>query len=225
MAGRGAEGGLWAPAGTAFSPATRDLLRVMMKEARLTNLQQRHLTAKIANGESLPLSSHVPASARRNRKPPPQARSTAASRGRPHLRPASDCMAGDAYEREQYRPKPGKNTEAEKQRLQNLMATGQADEQGGTHRPRQPRTPPPPEPELDRFTELMEEIEERRVFLQEMEVLGRSKQYAPLIHSQISQKIREMEDIDRKRTKELTALVEKDEERNSNHVGRVTVAE
>jgi len=44
------------------------------------------------------------------------------------------------------------------------------------------------------------EIEERKSFLEEMEKLGQGKHYRPIISSQISQLIREMEVIDKHRT-------------------------
>eukprot|EP00058_Branchiostoma_floridae_P002485 XP_002587973.1 hypothetical protein BRAFLDRAFT_87368 [Branchiostoma floridae] len=52
------------------------------------------------------------------------------------------------------------------------------------------------------------EIEERAEFLEEMEQLGRGKDYRTIIRTEISQKIREMEVIDRKRTEQLKKQIE-----------------
>lgn len=60
-----------------------------------------------------------------------------------------------------------------------------------------------PAPELDRFDELVKEIQDRKEFLAAMEALGQGKQYRGIILAEISQKLREMEDIDRRRSKEL----------------------
>lgn len=60
-----------------------------------------------------------------------------------------------------------------------------------------------PAPELDRFDELVKEIQDRKEFLAAMETLGQGKQYRGIILAEISQKLREMEDIDRRRSKEL----------------------
>jgi hypothetical protein len=47
------------------------------------------------------------------------------------------------------------------------------------------------------------EIKERSEFLAEMTALGKRKEYAAMIMTEISQKIREMEVIDKTRIKEL----------------------
>lgn len=52
----------------------------------------------------------------------------------------------------------------------------------------------------------MDEIEERRQFLEDMVTLGKGHQYQHLINTEISQKIRELEEIDRKRSEELSTL-------------------
>lgn len=93
--------------------------------------------------------------------------------------------------------------EKEKHRLQTILATGKEPEE----RKRKP-TPTPgrqedPAPEVDRFDELVKEIQERKEFLADMEALGQGRQYRGLILAEISQKLREMEDIDHKRSEEL----------------------
>ncbi|KAH8857749.1 UPF0193 protein EVG1 like [Schistosoma japonicum] len=55
----------------------------------------------------------------------------------------------------------------------------------------------------DRFEELIDEINERREFLAQMESFGRAKEYRTPIETEISQLIREMEMIDIKRTKQM----------------------
>ncbi|KAM5250797.1 UPF0193 protein EVG1 isoform 4-T6 [Hipposideros larvatus] len=135
--------GLWScPKPATYTPGTCELLRVMMKESRLTKFQQRHIM---------------------------------------------DTMKRDL--------------EKEKQRLQNIFATGKDKKE------RKKKPPPVPQedpaPELDRFEELVEEIRERKDFLADMEALGQGRQYRGIILAEISQKLREMEDIDHKRTEEL----------------------
>uniref|UniRef100_A0A8C8WMY2 Chromosome 22 open reading frame 23 n=1 Tax=Panthera leo TaxID=9689 RepID=A0A8C8WMY2_PANLE len=125
-----------------YTPGTCKLLRVMMKESKLTNFQQRHIM---------------------------------------------DTMKRDL--------------EKEKRRLQNIFATGKDPEE-------RKRKPPPvrqedPAPELDRFEELVKEIQDRKEFLADMEALGQGRQYRGIILAEISQKLREMEDIDHKRSEEL----------------------
>nr|XP_044635868.1 UPF0193 protein EVG1 isoform X3 [Equus asinus] len=120
---------------------------------------------------------------------------------RSRLRPASMCQANGAYSREQFKPQAPRDLEKEKRRLQNILATGKNPEE-------QKRKPPPvqqegPAPEVDRFEELVKEIQERKEFLADMEALGQGRQYRGVILAEISQKLREMEDIDHKRSEEL----------------------
>ncbi|XP_032692519.1 UPF0193 protein EVG1 isoform X1 [Lontra canadensis] len=120
---------------------------------------------------------------------------------RPHLRPASLCQANGAYSREPFKPQATRDLEKEKRRLQNIFATGKDSEEWK-------RKPPPVRqedsaPELDRFEELVKEIQERKEFLAGMEALGQGRQYRGIILTEISQKLREMEDIDHKRSEDL----------------------
>ncbi|XP_036720805.1 UPF0193 protein EVG1 isoform X2 [Balaenoptera musculus] len=101
------------------------------------------------------------------------------------------------------RPRPGPtgDLEKEKRRLQNIFATGKEPAE-------RKRKPPPvrqenPAPELDRFEELVKEIQERKEFLADMEALGQGRQYRGIILTEISQKLQEMEDLDHKRSEEL----------------------
>ena len=50
---------------------------------------------------------------------------------------------------------------------------------------------------------VVKEIQDRKEFLAAMEALGQGRQYRSIILAEISQKLREMEDIDRRRSKEL----------------------
>ncbi|KAF6117682.1 hypothetical protein HJG60_001796 [Phyllostomus discolor] len=121
---------------------------------------------------------------------------------RSHLRPASLCQANGAYSREQFKPRATRDLEKEKRRLQNIFAMGK-------DKGERKRKPPPtkqqksPVPEPDRFEELVKEIQERKEFLADMEALGQGRQYRGIILAEISQKLREMEDIDHQRSAKL----------------------
>lgn len=69
--------------------------------------------------------------------------------------------------------------------------------------------------ERDRFDELVAEIQERWDFLKEMEALGRGRQYYNIINTEISQKLREMEIIDKQRSAALREALQKSENKNS----------
>lgn len=99
--------------------------------------------------------------------------------------------------------------EREKQRLQNILATGKDVVE---HRVKQilVQTKEEETPELDRFEELVNEVQERREFLAEMEALGQGKKYQRIISTEISQKIREMEITDKKRSEEVKEIMTKD---------------
>ncbi|NXF02647.1 EVG1 protein, partial [Smithornis capensis] len=128
---------------------------------------------------------------------------------RPHRRPAKVCQAGDAYIREKFKPQPTRDLEKEKRRLQNILATGKDEvedevEQVLVQRKEQET------PEPDRFEELVNEVQERREFLAEMEALGQAKEYQGIVLTEISQKMHEMEIIDKKRSEEIRKIMTKD---------------
>ncbi|XP_072348197.1 UPF0193 protein EVG1 isoform X2 [Scyliorhinus torazame] len=173
--------GFWNCARASYSKETQDLL----KEGDSFPANCNPNSSKVSTPPPLP--------------PTPSVRVYPSSK--PHLRSAESCRAGDAYQRERFRPRATRNLEKEKQRLQNLMETGK-DEPKCLHKPI-PKKEEEEAPEIDRFDELCNEIEERRVFLEQMESLGRGKDFRAIIQTEISQKIREMEEIDKRRNNEL----------------------
>eukprot|EP00073_Rattus_norvegicus_P048146 XP_017450359.1 PREDICTED: UPF0193 protein EVG1 isoform X2 [Rattus norvegicus] len=136
----------------AYTPGTCELLRVMMKESKLTNFQQRHIMDTMKRGAPLPLQCNPTSSQRGS----PSKKSAAAIYLPPilathtHLRPASLCQANGAYSREQFKPQATRDLEKEKRRLQNIFATGKDMEE----RKKVPHVQQEdPAPELDRFDE------------------------------------------------------------------------
>ncbi|NWX33941.1 EVG1 protein, partial [Notiomystis cincta] len=127
---------------------------------------------------------------------------------RPLLRPARVCQAGDAYTREKFKPEPTRDLEKEKRRLQNILATGKDEVEHEVEQVlAQKREEEVAEP--DRFEELMNEIQERKEFLEEMEALGQGRKYQGIILTEISQKLHEMEIIDKKRSEEMRNIMTK----------------
>ncbi|XP_047642250.1 UPF0193 protein EVG1 isoform X3 [Phacochoerus africanus] len=180
--------GFWrCPKPAAYTPRTCELLRAMMKESKLTNFQQRHIMDTMKRGDALPL--HCSPTSSQKVLPARQPASAIylppILAARSHLRPASLCQANGAYSREQFRPQATRDLEKEKRRLQNIFATGKEPEE-------RKRKPPPvrqeaPAPELDRFEELVKEIQERKAFLADMEALGQGRRYRGVILTEISQ--------------------------------------
>ncbi|KAM3914741.1 UPF0193 protein EVG1 [Leptodactylus fuscus] len=213
------DGNVQVPMGTGFwssskqpqySKETQDLLKVMMQESKLTNFQQRQIREQLKSGGALPIQCH-PSSSNTQSKPLVSALQpkTSTLGARPSLRPAERCRAGDAYMREKFQPRATRDINKEKSRLQNLMATGKEE-------PDVPQVPAPQmgeedKEERDRFDELVAEIQERWDFLEEMEALGRGKQYSNIINTEISQKLREMEIIDKRRSSELREALQRSE--------------
>ncbi|XP_013366927.1 PREDICTED: UPF0193 protein EVG1 isoform X2 [Chinchilla lanigera] len=175
----------------------------MMKESKLTNFQQRHIMDTIKGGDPLPLQCSPTSSqmASPSKQPASAVYLPPILTTRSHLRPANLCQANGAYSREQFKPQATRDLEKEKQRLQNIFATGK--DPGEQRRKGPPVRQEEPAQELDRFEELVREIQERKEFLASMEALGQGRQYHGIILTEISQKIREMEDIDHKRSEEL----------------------
>ncbi|XP_036689415.1 UPF0193 protein EVG1-like isoform X1 [Balaenoptera musculus] len=196
--------GFWrCPKPATYTPGTCELLRAMLKESKLTNFQQRHIVDTMKRGDTLPLQCSPTSSQRVLPSKPPASviclPPILASRS--HLRTASMCQANGTYSREQLKPQATRDLEKEKQRLQNIFATGKEPEE------RKRKSPPVRQedtaPELDRCEELVKEIQERKEFLADMEALGQGRRYRGIILTEISQKLQELEDLDHKRSEEL----------------------
>ncbi|XP_014112065.1 PREDICTED: UPF0193 protein EVG1 isoform X5 [Pseudopodoces humilis] len=162
-----------------YSTGTRELVRATMEELHLTHSQKRYLM------------DYVKTACQPCRLP-----------ARPLLRPAKVCQAEDAYTREKFKPQPIRDLEKEKRRLQNILATGKDEVEDKVKQvfiqKKEEEIAAP-----DQFEELMNEIQERREFLAEMEALGQGKKYQGIILTEISQKLHEMEIIDKKRSEEM----------------------
>ncbi|XP_028726959.1 UPF0193 protein EVG1 isoform X3 [Peromyscus leucopus] len=170
----------------AYTPGTCELLRVMMKESKLTNFQQRHIMDTMKRGGPLPLQCNPTSSQRSSpsKKPATATYLPPILATHSHLRPASMCRANGAYSREQFKPQATRDLEKEKRRLQSIFATGK-DTEERKKAPHVRQEDPPPE--LDRFEELVKEIQDRKEFLAAMEALGQGKQYRGIIMAEISQ--------------------------------------
>ncbi|KAM6437426.1 UPF0193 protein EVG1 isoform 1-T1 [Liasis olivaceus] len=214
--------GFWhVPTVKEYSQETQELLKVMMQESKLTCFQQRHLVNCMKRGDALPIRCY-PTSSKEPEFPKPVSTKVFLTTNppRPHLRPAEICRAGNAYVREKFKPQATRDLEKEKERLQNIFATGKDKVEKKT----QNKSVKVEEivPERDRFDELVNEIQDRQNFLSEMEALGQSKVYQGIIHTEISQKLQEMEIIDKQRTAELKGAMAKSFNINIKHDSPIT---
>ncbi|KPP65047.1 hypothetical protein Z043_116561 [Scleropages formosus] len=160
-----------------------------------------------------------PTSSATGAHPRASAKQACGTAARPQKRSAEMCRAGDSYTRDKFLPSatsepvlarfntaPGdscepaqvsrtqlnKHTfagdlEKEKRRLQNIFATG--NEKSDTPRSHHVPEERGDEEETDRFQEVLDEIEERKQFLEEMTALGKGKYYQNIITTEISQVI------------------------------------
>ncbi|XP_056890452.1 UPF0193 protein EVG1 isoform X1 [Takifugu flavidus] len=221
-------GGLWnMPGPRQYSKDTQDMLKLMMQESRLTHLQKRRITDCLQKGTALPLTFDPPLPA------PPREPKTVqrCPSARPQRRSAEACRRGDAYVRERFCPGPTSrfpklwpscpsarkfkrsslflgDVEKEKRRLQNIMSTGQEEPAPVSSG----RGPDPDTGGGDRFQEVLGEIEERRRFLADMASLGQGKKYINIINTEISQKIQELEMLEKRSSFQKDAT--ESEERN-----------
>ncbi|KAM9769851.1 UPF0193 protein EVG1 isoform 1-T4 [Menidia menidia] len=184
----GAANGLWNSPRPQCSKEAQDLLRVIKEESRLTNLKRKEVVRSSEGEAALPRAVVCTDFVQR----PPSLR--------PLRRSAESCQSGNSYEREMFRPGPARDLEKEKRRLQSIFATGKEE----SRVPKKPPASSQPEAseERDRYQEIMMEIEERKQFLADMAALGQEREYAIIINTQISQRIRELEQLKRKKDPE-----------------------
>ncbi|XP_046581940.1 UPF0193 protein EVG1-like [Haliotis rubra] len=209
------QGGFWSAPQVQYSKQTHDLLKEMMKESKLTNFQQRHLEKSLRGGSSLPTACAPTTSARpRQKKPPPKPSKIINPRTYSGGVRTKDTMEEmGAFQKSDYVP-PRQNTRSarEKEKLANIMAYGEDMDPIPMARVRKRVDMEIGEvSDVDRFQELQDEINERRNFLADMEKLGQGAKYKGIIETEVSQKIREMEVIDNKKTAELKRLIEEDD--------------
>ncbi|XP_029311278.1 UPF0193 protein EVG1 isoform X2 [Cottoperca gobio] len=193
-------GGLWnKPRGAQYSKETQDMLRLMMQETRLTNLQRKQINECLKNGAALPLTSDPTSSA-----PPPQPKTSTFVQkrlpGKPQRRSAESCRSENSYVREKFHPGPSRDLEKEKRRLQNILATGEEEATAASSQNVPACRNREVAEQRDRYQEVLDEIEERRQFLSEMLSLGQEKQYINIINTEISQRIRELQVLDKARS-------------------------
>ncbi|XP_067440133.1 UPF0193 protein EVG1 [Thunnus thynnus] len=198
-------GGLWnTPRAPQYSKETQDMLKLMMQESKLTNLQRKQINECVKNGAALPPTSDLTQSAT---PPQPKTRTSVQKRlpSKPQRRSADSCRSGNSYVREKFRPGPIRDLEKEKRRLQNILATGQEEPTAASSQNDAACRNPKVTQERDKYQEVLDEIEERRQFLADMASLGKEKQYINIINTEISQKIRELEMLDKTRSPQKAA--------------------
>ncbi|XP_030594676.1 UPF0193 protein EVG1 isoform X2 [Archocentrus centrarchus] len=197
-----AGGGLWnSPRATQFNKETQDMLKLMKQESRVTSLKRKQINRYPKSEAALPLTS-APAQ--------PSTPDKSVQKGWPvrtQKRAAEGCRSGDSYAREKFCPGPTRDLEKEKQKLQNIFALGTEQPRAGSSQ-KSPLHHSSEAPKMDRYEEVLNEIEERQQFLEDMASLGQEKEYIDIINTEISQKIRELEILEKARVPRLDTRTE-----------------
>lgn len=205
-------GGLWNCARPIqYSQETKELLKLLMQESHLANVQKRRIRECLSNGAPLHLACVS------NPSPPPAQLKPSRTRGLPsksQKRSMEQCKAGDSYVREKFRPGPTRDGEKEKQRFQRILEMGKDEPTVAVNQRPLISAEAPQKKEI--FEEIMEEIEERRQFLDDMASIGQEQLYVNIINSEISQRLRELKLLEKSSNQTLeggTQKMDKTEEK------------
>ncbi|XP_069561043.1 UPF0193 protein EVG1 isoform X2 [Brachyistius frenatus] len=186
-----AGGGLWNNCrATKCSRETEDMLRVFKEESMLTSLHRK----QVNKSPRTLCPTFDPTQSASSSKPVQKHRPVFSQR-----RSAEQCRSGNSYEREKFSPGPTRDLEKEKRRLQNIFATGKDEVKAPSSQKASARQKPEEPEEKDRYQEVLNEIKERRQFLDDMASLGQEWQYVEIINAQITQKMRELEVLENQR--------------------------
>ncbi|CAH8818827.1 unnamed protein product [Schistosoma curassoni] len=220
-------GGFWNTKKVNYSEETKKVLNDLVNESKISNFYRRSINDSIKNGESLSTNFENTSKIGGNLLSGQKKKSIKRAR-RPQRRTRSLIELSGAYDPVPYNPSPITiNTgAAEKLRLAHLMTYGEEPtwkslqndqikdgrlEYLGRRILKYPKTDGDNddynnkqiETNKDRFEELIDEINERSEFLTQMRKLGRLKEYQTTVETEISQLIREMEQIDLKRINQM----------------------
>ncbi|XP_043969584.1 UPF0193 protein EVG1 [Gambusia affinis] len=175
-------GGLWnSPRHPRYNKEAEELRILRKQEAELTNIKRNESFRPVKSSASEKSTA-----------------SKSAYRGEPRRtlrRNAEACRAGRSYEREMFQPVPFRDMEDEKKKLQNFMATGRYEDPAmlikrvECHKPEESQKPDPIE-------EVLNEIEERKQFIEDMEALGQNE-HSFVVKSEISQKLHELKALEK----------------------------
>eukprot|EP00741_Cyanophora_paradoxa_P025727 tig00000388_g24826.t1 len=178
---------------TGLSKETSALLEGLAKQAGVPKAHMRRLVSAVSATGSLP--SHPLPPSRMVQPENPFGTRTVYSM-RPERKKSEATIRREAEPPPVYRPRPAKyNSAKEKDRLQFKNEFGQTREEMAAAAAANPRVSSAPEP-VDRFDEVVMEIEERERFLEEMRGMGAAHQYEATIKGEVAELVRELRAID-----------------------------
>eukprot|EP00232_Nephroselmis_pyriformis_P023689 CAMPEP_0182854452 /NCGR_PEP_ID=MMETSP0034_2-20130328/1259_1 /TAXON_ID=156128 /ORGANISM="Nephroselmis pyriformis, Strain CCMP717" /LENGTH=202 /DNA_ID=CAMNT_0024985285 /DNA_START=140 /DNA_END=744 /DNA_ORIENTATION=- len=187
--------------GGGLTKETQHLLQGLMKERGMSNRLRDDIMSSVASGDPLPASNFASGRASmRARKNPPVNVPRPKTKKPPPSMPGSfsgkkmvkEIMRDNPLDeqRDNFKPKPGRDNDREKEKLNLLMETANLEPETRDAR-MQARFGPRPEPVKKAFVKrmtaaeereqlvekILDEIEEREQFLEDMEKLGRGTMY------------------------------------------------
>jgi len=158
-------------ANASYSKETQDLLKTMMKESHLTNLQRRELAQSMKNTGALP--GQLPTTYRPKAKRKPAAKPVPSSGSTVtgfKLRSKEEIAANGEYEREKFRGAPiPRSVDEKKDELSNMMAYG-VKKIPPKKKLERPVEPPKTHYQLlfDRFEELSADMDDCEQFIEDV---------------------------------------------------------
>ncbi|KAF7996928.1 hypothetical protein HCN44_002574 [Aphidius gifuensis] len=192
-------GAIHNPPRVKYSEETRNLIKILMEESKLTMMQRKSIQNAVDKGDPLPSSSRSSVSRSFEEK-------NVIVPCYWKKRTQQEIVNSGAYEREQYRrTTPILNKDKQKRHLACMMAFGK-DMPETPHGPKQlhkSRKQSSIPDDIDPLNELVQGIRERMEFLNDMEKLGLGKKYRPIIQQEIAEKIRIIESFDNFQSAEI----------------------
>ncbi|KAI8894269.1 hypothetical protein BC833DRAFT_605499 [Globomyces pollinis-pini] len=185
-----------------LSTDTRHLLKQMMRTSKLSFSQQKLLDGMIQNGGSLPItpfnehSNEIIHERRQNYK---QMEKLDWFYNRPKIRTRQQIQQAGAYDVDMFRTIAMKNMTVEKEKFQVSLEPETVKPKHNQSKEHKEMIQIPEE--IDEFTMIEQEIEERRQWLDDMVGLGRGDQYKRQIQNEIRLRIARLEALHKERTR------------------------
>uniref|UniRef100_A0A1A9WFB3 Uncharacterized protein n=1 Tax=Glossina brevipalpis TaxID=37001 RepID=A0A1A9WFB3_9MUSC len=191
------QGGLFHTPKYSYSKETADLIRLLMKESKMSMLMRKQIDSHIRNGEPLP--KPKPPRVNTSMDPDKEAFEILKRARNAKRKSLAAIKASGVYDMPRYRPKPNDKMPSEKAKklLQEAMSGLCISET--TLKPiRKPKSKTTDITNDDIINELLDQIDERAEWLAEMEELGEGKKYRDEIREQIADILRQIKLLETK---------------------------
>ncbi|CAH1391788.1 unnamed protein product [Nezara viridula] len=188
------QGGLFHVHKVKYSPETEAFLRELIRESKLSIFQRKEVEKSIKNGQPLPLPPKKTALS--NKKKVTPLGELKVTYMIPRRRKLNTIKKSGAFERDTFVPTYAKaNHETEKKKLQEIMSFGRTLKSGKPYKKTiddddETSTYEESDETMKEsfLREMMEDIDERKKFLEKMESLGKGKHYKDIIEQEIAGK-------------------------------------